>query len=622
MLREGLSILEEHVSPPSDDLAAAMHNLAVDLRRKGGSDVEAADLLARCIDFREQIYGSDFKGLAMPLRHLAYISAESGRLDESTSYLERAASIEEQTASELLSIGTEHDRDSAVAFLVGHANATLAFHLQYGQGNVRATALALEAVLRSKARLLEAMSDTLSALRQQPDEENRELLDQWTNLLEREAAWFDAKILDSRGLERALGRDEEFDELRTAREHVEKRIGVRVGNAPVRLTRVADLMRALPPDCVLIEYVEVSPIDFRMRHYQFVPAPRYVAFVVAGSREPVFVDLGEKARIDTRIADLRDMWGVNDAVVASLLAEIYELLIHPLKTHIGDASRLVIDPDSRIGTVPFCALKDEMGRFLIETYQITYTVAARNLTDRAPTTGIQTDPLIIADIDYGSFPPQNHRLGFPPLFHTRVEAEHVMEALPNGQSLTGTNALKFQLKQIASPRVIHIASHGFYRPDPRDSMTLLIHTFAGAPLPSPLLRCGLALSGANTDAAGILTGLEICGLDLEGTELVVLSTCVSSVGDFGEDSIYGLPRAFMIAGVESLVVSQFVIPDEATSVLMQRYYQRLKLGHSRGDALRQGQLDMVSHPSLSSPFNWASFMFFGRDEPMSNETWD
>lgn len=114
----------------------------------------------------------------------------------------------------------------------------------------------------------------------------------------------------------------------------------------------------------------------------------------------------------------------------------------------------------------------------------------------------------------------------------------------------------------------------------------------------------------------MLTALEASSLDLFGTKLVVLSACETGVGEAaGGDGVYGLRRAFVIAGAETQVMSLWKIDDAATHQLMKSYYERLQAGGGRGDALREAQLEFLAS-ERSHPYYWASFFVVGDDSPL------
>ncbi len=131
-----------------------------------------------------------------------------------------------------------------------------------------------------------------------------------------------------------------------------------------------------------------------------------------------------------------------------------------------------------------------------------------------------------------------------------------------------------------------------------------------------MLRSGLALAGANLidglDDDGILTALEASGLNLWGTELVTLSACDTGLGEVRDgEGVYGLRRAFVLAGAETLVMSLWPVSDSMSRETMERYYAALKAGVGRGDALRQAKLSMLKREGRRHPFFWASFIQSG-----------
>jgi len=207
---------------------------------------------------------------------------------------------------------------------------------------------------------------------------------------------------------------------------------------------------------------------------------------------------------------------------------------------------------------------------------------------------------------------------FAPVTVTAQEGRSIKSLFPEALLLTGNRATKASLKQIAAPRILHIASHGFFLADTpfvadaRGTRSINARVTIG----NPLLRSGLALAGANlrksNDEDGILTALEASGLNLWGTKLVTLSACDTGIGEVKNgEGVYGLRRAFMLAGTETLVMSLWPVSDYVTRGLMTNYYKGLKLGQGRREALRQVQLHMLKRKDLQHPFYWASFIQSG-----------
>jgi CHAT domain-containing protein len=131
-----------------------------------------------------------------------------------------------------------------------------------------------------------------------------------------------------------------------------------------------------------------------------------------------------------------------------------------------------------------------------------------------------------------------------------------------------------------------------------------------------LLRSGLALACANQPCGGvddgILTALEAATLDLRGTRLVVLSACETGLGDVRNgDGVYGLRRAFVMAGTQNQVISLWKVDDQGTSELMPSFYQELTTKSGTATALRSVQTRAMKSTSRAHPFYWAAFIVSG-----------
>src|SRR6185295_13974501 len=279
-----------------------------------------------------------------------------------------------------------------------------------------------------------------------------------------------------------------------------------------------------------------------------------------------------------------------------------------------------------LNRVPFEALVDEHDRYLIERYATSYLTSGRDLLRMQVPHQSRTKSIILADPFFGEPPPHDaggpaaaaHRrsvttaaalstLYFAPLSGTADEGRAIKTLFPEAELITGRRASKETLQQVAAPRILHIASHGFFLDDERGS--------AAGTDGNPLLRSGLAFAGANLTrehGEGILTALEASGLDLWGTKLVTLSACDTGIGEVRNgEGVYGLRRAFVLAGAETLVMSLWPVSDYIARDAMVAYYTRLRAGFGRGDALRQAKLAMLKRPNRRHPYFWAGFIQSG-----------
>jgi CHAT domain-containing protein len=298
-----------------------------------------------------------------------------------------------------------------------------------------------------------------------------------------------------------------------------------------------------------------------------------------------------------------------------LRAAIFDKLLPAL----GHRTRLLLAPDGDLARLPFEVLPTGDGRRLIDDYQISYLSVGRDaLRFGEASSGQPMEPLVAANPNFNlraaagtgsadnsevtgrrSWDLRSEMKPVSQLPGTGVEGERIAEMLGVEPWLEGA-VLEARLKACRSPRILHLATHGFFLKDQQHdlnkegrglgAMGLQVKDdwgrFSGPGVENPLLRSGLVLAGFNTwlkdgelpaeAEDGALTAEDVSGLDLLATELVVLSACVTALGTIqvGE-GVMGLRRSFVLAGAKTLVMSLWEVDDLATAILMERFYDNL-----------------------------------------------
>jgi tetratricopeptide (TPR) repeat protein/CHAT domain-containing protein len=389
-----------------------------------------------------------------------------------------------------------------------------------------------------------------------------------------------------------------------------------------RLARAspAELQKALPSEAVFVDLLSYVLNEQNPE----VPGEKgtkrtrcYLAFVV--SRGAIrWIDLGPAAPTDEAIALWREAITTPPYTIADLPARVRELVWAPLRREFPDGTRAVyLSPDLNLSRIPWSALPgDKPGRLVLEEFAVAVVPHGPFLLDQLwpqdPVPRQAQQVLVAGGIAYGdasqpadaapavvtdsrsSLPLQPGR----PLTWGRLPAaadearavtgraaRHQLEA----RLLTGADASAERvLAELPRARFAHLATHGFFAdPQFRSVLQLDAKQFertlrgerVGAGALSPLVLSGLVFAGANrpdTPGRGLLTGEALLDRDLSGLQLAVLSACDTGLGDVaGGEGVFGLQRAFHLAGCRNVIASQWKVNDAATAALMGAFYRAL-----------------------------------------------
>jgi CHAT domain-containing protein len=616
-----------------------------DVLREIGDYKRAEQVLTQYVDSVEKTYGKRHPIYGLAQLSIARLYMASNRIADAERVLSTSLDSAERELSLVLKTGTEADHALYFARHNYLLDLAINFHLKYAAKSPAASRLGLTTLLRRKGRVLDAAAANLKTIRSKLSPDDKKLLDELANS---RATLAKLTVVGPS----ATGAESFAKEVAALEDQIQKlEIAVGRKSAAYRaVTQSIDLpavQKLIPKDARLIEIVNFAFHD-PIAPYTIVWKPvarHYAAYIAGNTGDPVVVDLGPATVIDEAIEKFRK--AVADPAnkkVFDLGRELHKLTMAKIEPLLGDATRLLVAPDGALNVVPFSALVDAKQELLIKKYTFTYLTSGRDLLRLTLKTKAQGGGVMFADPSFdasGTAPAKGSgsrgrrstdlaSLLWPPLPGTGQEADEIEKRMRGLKIYRGQAATETTLKQVHGPKILHLATHGFFLPDdkPADSGA----DAARAPTPTmsapppgsfenPLLRSGLALAGANKlssgDDDGILTAMEATGLDLWGTKLVVLSACETGVGKVTNgDGVYGLRRALVIAGAESLVMSLWQVDDFATKELMSGYYSKLEAGKSRSSALREVQLELAANQKYAHPFYWAAFLPAGDDSPI------
>ena len=635
-LERALTVQRKVFPDGHPETALSLNNLGlISGKRKQYDQAEAFFLEA--LEIMQTTLGDKHPRLTLVLDNLARLYYSQGQPQRAIPYLKQSLDVENYNLNLVLSTGSESAKASFFNTLP-RLDSYVSFHLNPATATPGIENIAFQAILQRKGRVLEAVTDGLQALRQGLEPADQALLDEWGQVRSQLATL----VVSGVG---TLSPDEYQTKVNTL-EAQSRQLENTLGNRSSRFRSasqeisLANVQQQIPNDAALVEFVAYTPSTFNDQGDEIFGDLRYAAYILKPSGEIAWKDIGDAAAIDVTLADYRQLLQVRSQRLKPIARQLHSELFAPLASELTGVDHLLLAPDGQLNLIPFAALVNEDGRYLLEEYQITYLTSGRDLLRLDGTTASQQEPVLIANPDYdtamqsvasastrgsGERSADLSSLTFGPLAGTAVEAEEISQQLAKVTVLTGAQATENVLKDVQGPRILHIATHGFFLKDrveetPDPSRQSFRGGGATSSLTDPLLRSGLALAGFNQRSSGsedgVLTALEAANLNLNGTQLVVLSACETGVGEVRNGAgVYGLRRAFVMAGAQTQILSLWQVSDLATKDLMVGYYQQLQAKRGRSEALREIQLAMLEG-DYAHPYYWAAFIPSGDWTPM------
>jgi CHAT domain-containing protein len=380
-----------------------------------------------------------------------------------------------------------------------------------------------------------------------------------------------------------------------------------------------DVKKSLKPNEVAIEMVR-----YRYFNHTFTDSVIYAALYIKNDLpKPKVIMLKDGTKMENRYFKY-----YRNAITGKVADNIsYDVFWEPIYKEIGQASTIYLSAEGIYNQINLEAIPSPEGKYVIDNSNIVLVSNTRDLyLHKVKTKATASD--------------NSASMFGNPTFYMTASADHAVVSLPGTEK--EIDQLQFMLKQkgwltneyveklateekvkeLNSPKIFHIATHGFYKPTEDVTLEEEMEGNEAILAQNPLLRTGLLLKGAgdlldktsynyNMDN-GILTAYEAMNLNLDRTDLVVLSACETGLGELtAGEGVNGLQRAFLVAGAKVLIMSMFKVDDDATQKLMLKFYQKwLNTGN-----LRQSFIDAkielrIDYPE---PIYWGAFMMIGLD---------
>jgi len=665
IFQKALEISKQAIGEMHPTVARILKNMA-NLYRDQRRYEESEPLYQMALDIRTKIYGNDHYEVAVVYDEYCKLHRLQGNLLNALEYARRACRIRRRDLIDNARVLSEEDALSYSQSWHNSVNQYISCYYDIMNTEYSLDETMPDIAIQAKGYVSDEVFERQRSITLESDSTVQNLAKEY----------YAAKYQLSRMFVRGSGEDvlaysEKVDSLTQYITSVEASLArhssIYSGVCHSKDITTNRITSMLPNNSILLEYLKYN-------YYLLKPdtsITRYLV-VILKQDEPAEIEfLGDASDIDPLVQEYREhMQTVSEQGIPpteqhledyrKISRKLYGVLVQPLEKSFSEGDLLLIAPDGLLNMVSFVGIIDNDSRYLIENHAIHYVSSGRDLIRMAKESESTDGLFAFGDPDFNAVPEmrvysyndtngttsntvtyalRGNRSGceklntieVTPLPNTRYEIEVIAtqweeQGLHPISTYYGPEASEEIFKAMApGNRLIHLATHGYYLDDvcqpaqARNGITSE-QDFVGE---NPLLLSGLFLAGANLHGEGpesisfedgILTAYEVSAMDLQGTDMVVLSACETGLGSVvtGE-GVYGLRRAFQMAGARTILSSLWRVSDAATADFMKLLYE------TKGDDLaeilakmyRRKLIDLRKRNQPDHPYNWAAFMAIG-----------
>ncbi|MGC2301154.1 MAG: tetratricopeptide repeat protein [Acidobacteriaceae bacterium] len=659
-----LAIDEKALGPENPEVGTDVNNLAVLYSREGRYS-DAEPLYVRLVSLHERLLGPDHPDLATDVTNFGLLYEYQGKYAQAQPLFQRAFDNLFKQFQYNFTYMTEKERLGFLDTVANDFPAYFSFVHRFRDKDPELIGSMYNLLLWEKGFIAGSVADMRRQVEASGDAESLKLLGQLTEKRTQIAALLNVQPQDrdawQKQIERLRGEADELEKALVARSSAYAQ------RKKLDRSTWQQVRDALGPGEAAVEFAR-----FRYYDNKWTDKSYYAALVVTRETkdEPEYIFLGENSQLEgdaiTHFRQQLQTRGVGVVEEAALPGQdAYGLIWKPLEPVLSGKTRVYLSPDGVLNQLPLGIIAGPDGKLEMEKYDLRLVSSTRDILRPASPHGADTallvgnpvfalseeaqrtaeqkltlphqEPVVEAASLTGSevSRDQGTSTTLPPLAGTGAEIDAIAGLMRERQWKTGVYtgdlALKRVVEETSSPRVVHLATHGFFLPDQQVKATQLeAEQLDRQPLglEDPMLRSGLYFAGADRTLQGkpsapdvdngVLTAMEAANLNLHGTELVVLSACNTGQGDVKNgEGVFGLRRALEEAGAQNVLMSLWSVPDQETLELMRRFYAKWLAGTEVHAALQQAQMEMrervkAAHDGKNLPYYWGAFVLVGR----------
>ncbi|MFH2094643.1 MAG: CHAT domain-containing tetratricopeptide repeat protein, partial [Bacteroidota bacterium] len=600
---ESASIMKEVLGEKHPSYALALENQAklyVSVERYP----EAEKLNINALTIRKEVLGENHPDYGTSLINLAGFYYKTGRLEEAGPLFTDALRVINNAIMQNFAFLSEREKELYFKIHTGSIDEFYSYAMKYYGKNPAISKEVYDNILKTKGLLLKSSTAMRTAILNSND----------TALFSKYEEWIELKRNISRlNSTEISSRKEDPEILARQANELEKEL-VRASGlfdeiGKLQQLRWESVMNKLKPGEAAVEYLHFTDA------YDGNKIKYYALLISPASDQPEMISLFEEGEMQSLLDKYRGssfksvsgVYGTN----ADTNEELYRLIWEPLEPFLKDIKTIYYSPDGILHKISFPAIGKGKNIFLCDEYNLLHVISTGKIVNAGQDKNEKIQSAcVFGGIDYDT--DSEGKAMWPYLPGSLTESEIIQEKFVRKNIIftgnTAKEASEEKFKDIYSkngirPEILHIATHGFFYPDPDIQLKSLenesqkkheVIEFRGSSgtglwqfvqNKNPLMRSGLLFAGANrawsepysgTDNEGVLTAQEVTQLDMGKTRLVVLSACETGLGDIrGSEGVYGLQRAFKMAGVKYIIMSLWQVPDKETVEFMELFYKKL-----------------------------------------------
>ncbi|MEO9872617.1 CHAT domain-containing protein [Ekhidna sp.] len=607
LLKDALSIFEKKYNRDHPAYVKTEHNLAR-YQLFVGNLSEAARLLESVNAKYEDFFGVKHPDYLSSLEDMAVVSWKSGDISQATNRFNRVISSNLQLVEDYFGAMSEYEKGQYWAKVRPSILKYYAFAVENGKSNPELLTEMYNIHLKTKGILLSASTKVREQILNSNDEKLKLTYNQWVESKENLIHYYSFSKAQLTELEIDLpALEAEANSLEKKLNQLSSSFAQSNKLPSISLTEVKSKLGSADAAIEIVGYPVFDRSFTGGRKYAFL-----IATLDSVNPEVVVIDNGQ---------DLETKYAKAYLNMVKLKAQdriTYDKFWRPVDEQLKGKKNIHLSLDGVYFQVNIGALQRPDGSFVSDALNLNLYSSTRDLVKSKNT------EFASKKADFFGYPDFGTKGLLAALPGTKTEIEAVSQITRTKGFATNTymqnQATEENFKRISSPSLLHIATHGFFLPESKASGDKVFGVEVNQAKDNPLLRSGLMLANAeqtmgeatqgtevNTSDNGVLTAYEVITLDLKDTDLVVLSACETGLGEIKSgEGVYGLQRAFQVAGAESVIMSLWKVSDEATMQLMTSFYKEWMGGKRREEAFFAAQKTL--RESFPEPYYWGAFV--------------